>query len=493
MTEPPTASRPRVVVLGDSVLDVWLSGTCHRLCREGPAPVVEVDGSSTSPGAAGNTAANLVALGAQVDIVTVVGDDDVGDSLVEQLRSRGVGTDHVVTAQGWVTPCKERIVAIGQVLLRCDRGRTGGSCEAAQLAKQIAAALKDADAVVISDYSGDVADRRVLAELHRWRLRLPLLVIDAHDLSPWRALCPDLITPDETEAAALLADCGAPPPGAARAQFFTDHRNRLFRGSGANTVAVTLDRDGVLLLDDDKPAYRTHTRAARPENCSGAGDTFTAAMTMGLVRGMSAPEATLYGQLAADTVTARPGTSVCSAAEIERRAHTVSGPLISHDELARRVADHRVAGQRIVFTNGCFDMLHRGHVSYLNEAKAAGDVLIVAINSDDGVRKLKGPDRPINAVGDRAAVLSALGCVDYVTEFDGDTPAKLIQRFQPDIYVKGGDYSVDMLAEAQVVQSYGGDVRILGYVGDHSTTETIQRIRSVSAARPVDQDRASTA
>ncbi|MBV9089945.1 MAG: D-glycero-beta-D-manno-heptose 1-phosphate adenylyltransferase [Mycobacteriaceae bacterium] len=472
-------SPPRVVVLGDSVLDVWLSGTCHRLCREGPAPVVEVDGSSAAPGAAANTAANLAALGARVDIVTVVGDDDVGAELLDQLRGHGVGTAHVVTAPGWATPCKERIVAAGQVLLRCDRGTTGGSGEAAQLASHLAAALKNADALVISDYSGECADRRVLAELNRLRPMLPLLVVDAHDLSPWRGLRADLIVPDEAESASLLADCGTPPAGSARAQFFANHRHRLLSASGATTAAVTLDRDGVLLLDGDKPAYRTHTRAARPQNCSGAGDTFTAAMTIGLARGMSAIEAAHYGQLAADVVTAQPGTSVCTAAELERRADPASGPLISHDELAHRTADHRLAGRRIVFTNGCFDVLHRGHVSYLTEAKAAGDVLIVAINSDSGVRRLKGPERPINAEGDRAAVLSALSCVDHVTAFDGDTPIPLIQRLQPDIYVKGGDYSVEMLAEAAVVEGYGGEVRILGYVADHSTTETIQRIRSV--------------
>jgi D-beta-D-heptose 7-phosphate kinase/D-beta-D-heptose 1-phosphate adenosyltransferase len=186
----------------------------------------------------------------------------------------------------------------------------------------------------------------VLAELHRLRLRLPLLVIDAHDLSPWRVLYPDLVTPDETEAASLLADCGAPPARPARAQFFADHRHRLLEASRATTAAVTLDRDGVLLLDGDGPVYRTQTRTAGPENCSGAGDTFTAAMTIGLARGMSATEATQYGQLAANIVTAQSGTSVCTAAEIEQRVDARSGPMISHDALARRIADHRVAGRR---------------------------------------------------------------------------------------------------------------------------------------------------
>ena len=288
------------------------------------------------------------------------------------------------------------------------------------------------------------------------RLRLPLRVIDAHDLTPWRTLYPDLITPDEAEATALLRDGATVPTGPARAEFFAGHRRELLRTSGATIVAVTLDRDGVLLLDGDKPAFRTHTHPARPENCAGAGDTFTAAMTIGLVRGMSSAEATQYGQLAADIATAQPGTSVCTAPEVERRVDATAGPLISHGELARRITDHRLAGRRIVFTNGCFDVLHRGHVAYLTEAKAEG----------------------------------ALSCVDYVTAFDGDTPEPLLLRLQPDVYAKGGDYTVDMLTEASVVQSYGGDVRILGYVADHSTTDTIARIRSVNPPDNITAERA---
>jgi rfaE bifunctional protein nucleotidyltransferase chain/domain len=193
---------------------------------------------------------------------------------------------------------------------------------------------------------------------------------------------------------------------------------------------------------------------------------------------MSAEQATDYGQRAADVVTAQPGTSVCTKAELDERMVAAGGAPISSDELARRIARHRSAGHRIVFTNGCFDVLHRGHVAYLKQARQAGDVLIVAINSDRSVRRLKGWTRPINNEIDRAAVLGELGCVDYVTVFDDDTPASLIQRLQPDIYVKGGDYTAEMLPETPVVRSYGGEVRMLGYVANHSTTETIARIRA---------------
>jgi rfaE bifunctional protein nucleotidyltransferase chain/domain/rfaE bifunctional protein kinase chain/domain len=467
-----------VVVLGDSVLDVWLSGTCRRLVREGPAVVVDVEQASVRPGAAANTAANLAALGAETEIVTLIGDDDVGGSLRRELHRHGVGTERAVTAAGRTTPSKSRVVASNRVLVRFDQGDPGvaAAAEARQLADGLTAALHAADALVICDYRGDVAQSQVFAALDAVRHRLPLLVVDGHQLGAWRSVGPDVATPSAAEALALLPD--ANPDGQARADFFVAHRRQLAGATGAGTVVVTLDSEGVVLLDDDRPPYRTAAQRAPDENCAGAGDTFAAAMTVGLLQGMSAEQATDYGQRAADVVTAQPGTSVCTKAELDERMVAAGGAPISSDELARRIARHRSAGHRIVFTNGCFDVLHRGHVAYLKQARQAGDVLIVAINSDRSVRRLKGWTRPINNEIDRAAVLGELGCVDYVTVFDDDTPASLIQRLQPDIYVKGGDYTAEMLPETPVVRSYGGEVRMLGYVANHSTTETIARIRS---------------
>jgi D-beta-D-heptose 7-phosphate kinase / D-beta-D-heptose 1-phosphate adenosyltransferase len=473
----------RVVVLGDSVLDVWLCGTAHRLSREGPVPVVDVNRRDLAPGAAANTAANLAAMGARVEIVTTIGDDDVGRSLLEQLRGHGVGTDYTVTMPGWTTPSKHRVVAADHLLVRWDHGdgRRLTPAESARLADELADASKSADALVICDYDGAVGDKNVRAAVQRLRSAAPLLVVDAHHLDRWAHLRPDLVTPDASEAAVLLTDCEPPPDGPARVEFFTRHRNALLRASGAAAVVVTLDRDGTLVIDGDRQPHRTLARPAPDEHCAGAGDTFTAAITIGLVRGWSTDEAADYAQMAANIVTAQPGTAVCSAAQIEQAFRRALDAPMTHEQLAQRIAKHRNAGQRIVFTNGCFDVLHRGHVAYLSEAKAAGDVLVVAINSDESVRALKGPERPINSEADRAAVLNALECVDYVTVFNTDTPAPLIRLVKPDLYVKGGDYTPEMLSETAVVRSYGGEVRILGYVADHSTTETIQRIRAVDA------------
>jgi rfaE bifunctional protein nucleotidyltransferase chain/domain/rfaE bifunctional protein kinase chain/domain len=462
------------------VLDVWLSGGCRRLSREGPAAVVDVDRSTAAPGAAGNTAANLAALGATTQLVTVIGDDGVAAGLLGALQRHGVVTDQVLTVAGR-TASKNRVVVGDRVLVRFDEKADPASPQVfRQLAGRLTEALRTTDALVICDYGGGIAHPSILAAVVKARPALRLVVVDSHDLTAWRSVRPDLVTPSAVEALGLLSARArdAYPGGGTRAGFFANHLTDLTAATGAAGIAVTLDSDGVLLLGGEHTGYRTATRPAPEEQCAGAGDTFTAAVTVGLLEGMPAAQAIQYAQLAADVVTAQPGTSVCSRAELQDHLPATASVPTAQDELIRRVAGHRKAGRRIVFTNGCFDVLHRGHVAYLKEARLAGDVLVVAINSDHSVRRLKGGDRPINSAMDRAAVLGELSCVDYVTVFDGDTPAPLIRQLQPDIYVKGGDYTADMIPETPVVRSYGGEVRTLGYVAQHSTTDTIARIRA---------------
>ncbi|HET9656901.1 MAG TPA: D-glycero-beta-D-manno-heptose 1-phosphate adenylyltransferase, partial [Kineosporiaceae bacterium] len=217
---------------------------------------------------------------------------------------------------------------------------------------------------------------------------------------------------------------------------------------------------------------------------SGAGDAFTAATTLAAAAGVPWPQAVALGQAAADVVVAEPGPTTCDTAALAAHLGGWPGEVIGLPELEAAVAAHRAAGRRIVFSNGCFDVLHRAHVACLEEARRLGDVLIVAVNSDAGVRRLKGPGRPVNPAEDRAAVLAALACVDHTTVFDEDTPAELLRRLRPDVYVKGGDYTPQMLAETPVVESYGGQVRIVRYVPGHSTTAVIERILAHHPAGP---------
>ncbi|OQS13007.1 bifunctional heptose 7-phosphate kinase/heptose 1-phosphate adenyltransferase [Nocardia donostiensis] len=481
------STRPRIVVLGDAVLDVWMWGHSDRLCREAPVPVVEVERTAAVPGAAANTAANLAALGADARLVALAGDDTAAAALRTALTSAGVDATRVHICPGRTTTRKSRVASGAQILIRYDEGRPAPAdeSETAALLAHLDDALVDADALVVCDYAGALNEdlRRRLAEQ---RDRLPLLIVDTHHPTRWRAVHPDLVTPNAGEAADALglADAGLPAPGgnADRVELFDRNRDRLFEVTGSRVAVVTLDRDGTVLLDGDRPAHRTWAQPVPDGQSAGAGDTFVAALTLALVSGMPLTSAVELAQAAADVVVHRPGTAVCTTGQLTEQLDRSSGAVLSQPRLRAAVREHRAAGRRIVFTNGCFDVLHAGHIAYLNEAKRLGDVLVVAVNSDHSVRRLKGEDRPVNPDHDRCAVLAALSCVDHVTVFAEDTPAELLRALEPDLYVKGGDYRPEMLPETPVVRGYGGEVRVLSYLADHSTSAMIERIRANTTA-----------
>ncbi|MDJ0355348.1 D-glycero-beta-D-manno-heptose 1-phosphate adenylyltransferase [Paenarthrobacter sp. PH39-S1] len=484
---------PRVTVIGDVILDGWWSGVIERLCREAPAPVVEIQHREYAPGGAANTAMNLAALGAQVRLVGLVGDDNAGATLRQLLQHAGVDVSGLVAHTGQSTTTKCRVLSAGQVMLRMDEPAGNPDPDALRLlAQRLPGCLATADAAVICDYglgalTGAVATA-LLTELARGddpadpadradpvgRAR-PLVLVDAHDPRPWAALEPDLVTPNAAEAARVI---DRPlPAGAARADLFVDHQRQLLTATRSGAAIVTLDRDGTVLLSRDGTVHRTWARPATEKQASGAGDTFVAALTIARAAELPLSTCADLAQAAADVVVLRQGTSVCSTVDLSRHLAGFADTALDADELLAKIASERADGRRIVLTNGCFDVLHRGHTRYLNQAKQLGDILVVALNSDDSVRRLKGPDRPINTVGDRAAVIAALSCVDYVTVFDSATPIPLITALRPDVYAKGGDYTPDMLEETGAVEVYGGQVRILDYVPEHSTTAVVRRIR----------------
>jgi rfaE bifunctional protein nucleotidyltransferase chain/domain len=255
-------------------------------------------------------------------------------------------------------------------------------------------------------------------------------------------------------------------------------RARLLEAGGASGVVVTLDRDGTVVHSPEGTS-RTFARPAPESMANGAGDTFVAALTVALTCGEDLSEAARFAQLAADVVVRQPGTAVCTAEALT--ASVTGGPrLLDADALVAALDRERRAGRRLVFTNGCFDVLHLGHTSYLKQAKQLGDLLVVALNDDESVRRLKGPGRPINRAADRAGVIAELACVDYVTVFPTDTPIPLLERIRPDVYAKGGDYTPEMLQETAVVTGYGGTVRIVDYVSPHSTSSILARTRALA-------------
>lgn len=493
------AEQPAVLVIGDVMLDGWWSGTIERLCREAPAPVVEIATRESAPGGAANTAMNLAALGARVSVAGIMGNDDAGLALRNKLEDAGIDVRHLHCHPSMVTTTKIRISSGGQVLLRIDDSATAVPAEAVdELAASVRAAVGHQDAVMVCDYGTGVLAAPVRAALCAALAPRasaseqagtepvagrPLTVVDAHDPRPWAVLRPDLVTPNAQEAARLL-DVRL-PDGPGRADAVAGHRQTLLEATGARAVVVTLDRDGTVLLPAGGGTHRTWARPAAEKQASGAGDTFVAALTLARSAGLPLTASLDLAQAAADVVVHQPGTSVCSTAQLSRHLESFADTALTLEELAAQVEVHRAQGQQIVLTNGCFDVLHSGHTRYLNQAKQLGDVLVVALNSDDSVRRLKGPGRPINAEADRAAVVAALSCVDYVTVFDTHTASPLIEQLKPEVYAKGGDYTPEMLEETDVVHEYGGRVAILDYVAERSTTAVVNRIRGGAGAGTV--------
>ena len=257
------------------------------------------------------------------------------------------------------------------------------------------------------------------------------------------------------------------------------HRGRRPHPSltGAEIAAVTLDTDGALLFERDRVPYRLYAHGASQICPIGAGDTFVAALALGLAAGAYTPTAAEFASAAAAVVVRRGGTSVCSAQDVREYIAAEGKWILDPRRLSARVESYRRHGRRIVFTNGCFDLLHRGHIAYLSHAKERGDILIVGVNSDESIRRLKGSSRPINPLEDRIQVLAALSCIDHLVAFDGDTPSDLLGLIRPDVYVKGGDYSRDTLPEAPLIEALGGRIEFLPYVEDQYTTGIIERVR----------------
>ncbi len=476
----------RIVVIGDAVLDAWLSGPAHRLCREAPVPVVNVDRRVTAPGGAANAAASAAALGADVTFVSFVGEDEDGFALRQALAAHGLADSAVLGVPGRRTQAKRRVLSDGQVLARFDEGDGHAPDERVQddLADTLALALAspdggaDARVVLAADYGAGTLPASVRRRLATLRAAHDLLlVVDAHDLREWRDVHPTAVTPNWSETAALLGISASAPD---RAALVEARAADLLAASGAPIVVVTLDEDGAVLLERDRPPYRAYTARVERPSTTGAGDSFAAAFTLALGAGADTITAVEIGVAAASVVVRQRGTAVCDIAELRRSLGLVERALLTEAEMASTVTAHRQAGRRIVFTNGCFDVLHRGHVAYLEQAKRLGDILVLALNSDDSVRRLKGADRPVNSVEDRAAVLAALSCVDHLAVFDEDSPRSLLQIVRPDLYVKGGDYTPQMLPEAPLVEQLGGSVRILSYVEDRSTTGILERIRATA-------------
>jgi D-beta-D-heptose 7-phosphate kinase/D-beta-D-heptose 1-phosphate adenosyltransferase len=465
----------RIIVLGEAMLDTYLAGETTRLSREAPVPIVDVRQRRDVPGGAANAAANLAALGAEPVLLSVIGADHAGTMLRSALERHGVAGGGVLCDGDRETLTKTRVLSGGQIVIRYDEGTSHPLAAESerQLCRLLEHEVETCDAIVVSDYSHGVLTPAVIETLAAVQRALGrILVVDAKRPGLYAGCRVSAVKPSWDVAAGLL---GIAPSAPDRAQIATAHGERLLDLLGARAAAVTLDGDGVVLLEREAEPYRIYARRVPNGQTAGAGDTFTVAFAAGLAAGATPPAAAELAAAAAAVTVERDGTSACTALELHERLGGGAKVALDRVALSAELDRLRRLGRRIVLTSGCFDILHRGHVTYLSRAKALGDVLVVGVNTDDGVRRLKGPERPLNPLDDRVQVLAALSCIDFVVAFDEDTPELLVAQLRPDVFTKGGDYTREGLPETAVVERLGGRVEILPYIVDRSTTRLIER------------------
>lgn len=466
----PTFSTARVLVVGDAMLDRYWHGETSRISPEAPVPVVRINGDETRAGGAANVATNITALGAKCSLVALVGDDADSRTLENILQTHGVD-NHLARFSDRPTLCKLRIISRQQQLLRIDWEEPLLSDDTQAVSDKFLATLDQADAVVLSDYGKGTlchVDQLIAAAKSK---DLPVLVDPkGTDFSRYRGAT--LITPNLAEFQAVVGPCH----GAAEIE---QKARLLAQQYDFGAVLVTRGEAGMSLVPHNDTALHLATRAREVFDVTGAGDTVIGTLAASLAAGATLPRAMALANQAAGIVVGKLGTAVVSPQELlsNAAANAPATGIVSEPELLQHVKQSRHAGEHIVMTNGCFDILHAGHVAYLNEAARLGDRLIVAVNTDATVRALKGRDRPVNKLQDRMAVLASLGCVDWVVPFIEPTPERLIEEVLPDVLSKGGDNDPDRIPGAAVVRAAGGRVVVAGFLAGRSTTDIVRRVR----------------
>lgn len=474
-----------VLVIGDAMVDCYVRGTARRLSPEAPVAIVDAEQRVESPGGAANAAMSAAALGAHVTLLSASGRDAAGATLARLLCEAGIEA-HIAADPQRQTLRKTRVVADGHILVRVDEGTTtsiGGRSEAA-LCAALAPAWARADAVVISDYAYGVVTPRLVEMICCLQGAMPRIVaVDSKDLAAFAGLHPTVVKPNYAQAMDL---CGlSSEDGTGRLPTIRANGETILGRTGARIAAVTLDTDGAVVLEAGGARHEGIAPAAADRLCSiGAGDTYLVSFALALVAGCETATAAELATFAAQVVVQSEGTTTCTAETLLQRVAPPIDALTPRDDVLRRLEQLRARGGKVVFTSGVFDIIHSGHIDYLRAARACGDLLVVGLNSDASVRRIKGSHRPVNAITERARVLRGLAAVDAVVEFEEDTPEALIRAVRPDVYVKGGDYTEGRLPEAAAVRELGGRVVIIDYLAGHSTTSIIDRIRDRARRQP---------
>jgi D-beta-D-heptose 7-phosphate kinase / D-beta-D-heptose 1-phosphate adenosyltransferase len=475
----PTLAGARVLCVGDVMLDHYIHGRVERISPEAPVPVLHIDGDEQRLGGAGNVLRNLHALGAETCFISVTGSDPAAREVSRQVAALGTGEAHLLAERGRITTVKTRYIAENQQLLRTDHEQVMPlpAKLRADLLDQIRASLAGFHVVILSDYAKGVLMNGVALEIiEAARAAGAIVIVDPKSPSYADYRGAAVLKPNRRELAAA----------AGRALDGMDEivaaAKDLIVAAQIGAMLVTCGKDGMVLIDGSEGVHHLGAEAREVYDVSGAGDTVVAVLAAAVAAGASLVQAARLANTAAGIVVGKIGTAIAHADELAQalidRDTLDRGKVLTLPSALDHVARWRRNGLKVGFANGCFDLIHPGHVSLLTQAREACDRLVVGLNSDASVKRLKGANRPVQTEDSRAAVLASLAAVDAVVVFEDDTPLKLIEAIRPDLLVKGADYRPDQVVGGAFVESYGGRVLLAALVPGHSSSATIARIAS---------------
>ena len=460
-----------VLVVGDVILDRYVYGNTTRISPEAPVPIVQVNDTEERPGGAGNVALNIRHLGLKVCLVGITGNDPAADQLTGKLSNEGV--ECVFTRQGgFPTITKLRVLSQHQQLIRLDYEIGSEQVNTDKLEDLFSEQMEKVNIIVLSDYAkGSLKNINQLIQKARKAGKRVLVDPKGNDFTRYKGA--NVITPNKKEFESVVGSC-------ITAEDLISKGINLLESLSLEALLVTQGESGMTLFQHDVAPVKLSAESHEVFDVTGAGDTVIATLAAALASGHGLVDATAMANKAAGIVVEKLGAATVTAAELNNKLvykGIEKSAVIDETSLKSLLVDVRSEGKTIVMTNGCFDIIHAGHVNYLKQAKAMGDYLIVAVNDDASVQKLKGEDRPVNTLDDRLTVLDGLESIDYLVAFSEDTPARLIAEIKPDILVKGGDYQPGEIAGSDAVKKNGGEIRIIPFIEGCSTSKIIDKLR----------------
>ncbi len=472
--------KKKVLVIGDLMLDRYLWGHVERISPEAPVPVLNVREENESPGGAANVALNLRSLGASVELIGLTGKDDTGEALIEALKRNKIKTTRIHRDSGVQTTSKTRLIAGNTQIARIDKEECFASPKIeAMLTKKIKTSINTfhPDAILVSDYNKGVVTESLLKAVIKLAKKLGIFIMvdpKGDDFSKYKGV--NVLTPNQKEAET------------ASGITITDNRTLhkaatiILKDTAADCVLITRGKDGISYLARNSALATEPSHTIDVFDVTGAGDTVVSAFVLSYLATNSYPKSVRIANAAGGIVVSRIGASSVTQQDILIQLAENTGKstskILTKEALTKKLSAERANGKKIIFTNGCFDLFHTGHLTLLRKARALGEILVLGINSDSSVKRIKGKGRPFISEHDRANLLTALDCVDFLTVFEEDTPLELIHSLKPHVIVKGGDYKSSDVIGKEFVETYGGEVHIIPLVDGISTTELARKIKN---------------